>query len=60
MEIIVYKFKITSKHDDSILGTGNFKVCKQMTEQQQLVFLHHYTNGCYLRNQFVNIEITVV
>jgi hypothetical protein len=55
---IVYRFKITSKQNNLISGTGSFKVSQKMTDQEKLYFFHQYTNGFYLKKeQFINIEI---
>lgn len=55
---IVYRYKITSKQNNSILGTGSFKVSKEMTEEEKLDFFHQYTHGFYLKKeQFINVEI---
>jgi len=53
-----YRFKITSKQNDSILGTGFFKVSKKMTKEEQIIFLHQYNNGRYLdKESFITIDI---
>lgn len=56
---ISYRFKITSKQNNSVLGTGSFKVSKEMTDDEQLDFFHQYTHGFYLKQQnlFINVEI---
>lgn len=55
--MIIYKFKITSKQNNLIVGTGSFKVLKEMTDEQKTAFFHQYTNGAYLKQtSFVNIE----
>lgn len=56
--MIYYRYKITSKQNGQILGTGSFKVHKKMNETEQLFFLHEYTNGMYLKKEpYINIEI---
>jgi hypothetical protein len=53
-----YRFKITSKQNNSILGTGLFKVSKEMEKEEQINFMHQYTNGYYLdKKSFIIIEM---
>jgi hypothetical protein len=53
-----YRFKITSKQNDSTLSTGFFKVSKKMTKEEQIIFLHQYNNGRYLdKESFITIDI---
>lgn len=55
---IRYFFKITSKQNKAVTGTGNFKVSKKMNTPDQLIFFHQYTSGAYLNKEdFINIEI---
>ena len=49
-----YFFKIID-YRNNLIGTGNFKVSKNMSELQKLNFFHEYTNGAY-KNQLVKIE----
>ncbi len=53
-----YRFKITSMQNSSTLGTGFFKASREMTKEEQIDFLHQYTNGCYLgKESFMNIDV---
>lgn len=53
-----YRFKVTSKQNNSTLGTGFFKVSREMTKGEQLEFMHQYTNGFYLaKESFISIEV---
>lgn len=53
-----YRFKITSKQNNKTLGTGLFKVSREMTKEEQIDFLHQYTNRNYLNKEFfVNIDV---
>ena len=53
-----YRFKVTSKQNNSTLGTGFFRASKEMTKEEQIDFLHQYTNGHYLaKESFINIEV---
>lgn len=53
-----YRFKVTSKQNNSTLGTGFFRASKEMTEEEQINFLHQYTNGHYLaKESFITIEV---
>lgn len=53
-----YRFKITSKQNNSTLGTGFFTVSKKMTKEEQIIFLHQYNNGRYLdKESFITIDI---
>lgn len=57
--LITHNFKITSKQNNEILGTGNFKTIKEISKQEQLDFFHQFTNGFYLnKEQIINIIIT--
>jgi MarR-like DNA-binding transcriptional regulator SgrR of sgrS sRNA len=52
-----YKFKITHKQNNAVIGTGSFKVSKEMNEVQKLSFFHEYTSKAYLnKTNFLNIE----
>ena len=46
-----YRFEITSKQNNSVLGTGFFKVSKKMSDAEQLDFFHQYTNNAYLNKE---------
>ena len=53
-----YRFKITSKENNKVFGTGFFKVSKEFSKDEQIDFLHQYTNGYYLnKKSFINIDI---
>ena len=53
-----YRFSVTNNLNNSILGTGCFKVSKEMTKEEQIDFMHQYTNGRFLNKEaFVSIEI---
>ena len=53
-----YRFKITSKQNNSILGTGRFITSLKMANERQLSFFFFYTHGRYLgKEDFINIEI---
>ena len=53
-----YRFKVTSKQNNKTLGTGFFKSSKEMTKEEQINFLHQYTNGHYLaKESFITIEV---
>ena len=53
-----YRFKVTSKQNNSTLGTGFFRASKEMTKDEQISFFHQYTNGIYLNKEpFVSIDI---
>ena len=53
-----YRFKVTSKQNNSTLGTGFFRASKEMTKEEQINFLHQYTNGHYLaKESFITIEV---
>ncbi|CAD0220384.1 hypothetical protein [Chryseobacterium sp. JV274] len=53
-----YRFKITSRNNNSVLGTGAFTSSKEMNPTEQIDFFHQYTNGRYLNQEnFVIIEI---
>ena len=53
-----YRFKVTSKQNNSTLGTGFFRASKEMTKEAQINFLHQYTNGHYLaKESFITIEV---
>ena len=53
-----YRFKVTSKQNNSTLGTGFFRASKEMTKEEQINFLHQYTNGYYLaKESFITIEV---
>ena len=53
-----YRFKITSRQNNSILGTGLFTSSTAMTKKQQIDFFHKYTHGFYLHKySFVDIDI---
>lgn len=53
-----YRFKITSKTNQSTLGTGSFKTHREFSEKEQLDFFHQYTSGRYVnQDNFVSIEI---
>lgn len=54
----IYRFKITSKQNQSVLGTGSFTSSEELNAKQQLDFFHQYMNGKYLKSEdFVTIEI---
>jgi hypothetical protein len=40
---------VVNNVDNKIIGTGLFKSTEQISEQEQLDFLHRYTNGIYLK-----------
>jgi len=44
-----YRYTVVSNVDNKIIGTGLFKSTEQISEQEQLDFLHRYTNGIYLK-----------
>lgn len=53
-----YRFKVTSKQNNSTLGTGFFRASKEMTKEEQINFMHQYTNGHYLaKESFITIEV---
>jgi len=53
-----YRFSVTSKQNGRTVGTGFFKSSKKMTKDEQISFLHQYTNGIYLRKEaFVSIDV---
>ncbi len=52
-----YRFKITSKQNNSVIGTGEFKSSKEMNEHEKIVFFHQYTHKAYLNKEnYLNIE----
>lgn len=52
-----YRFKITSKLNNTVVGTGEFKTSKEINEIEKISFLHQYTNKAYLnKTSFLNIE----
>jgi len=54
----IYNFKITSKQNGQVAGTGSFKVSKEMTPEEQLNFFHQYTSGHYQCSEnYFKIEI---
>jgi hypothetical protein len=53
-----YRFSVTSKQNNKIIGTGFFKSSREMTAYEQISFLHQYTNGIYAKKEsFVNIDV---
>lgn len=53
-----YRFKIMSKQNNSILGTGRFTSSTAMTKEQQIDFFHKYTHGFYLhKGSFIDVDI---
>ena len=53
-----YRFKVTSNQNNKTLGTGFFRASKEMTKEEQINFLHQYTNGHYLaKESFITIEV---
>ena len=53
-----YRFSVTSKRNNEILGTGFFKTSRKMTRDELLDFFHQYTHGKYQNKEaFVSIDI---
>lgn len=42
-----YRFKITSKEKNKVFGTGFFKSSRKLNKEEQIDFMHQYTNGAY-------------
>lgn len=52
-----YRFKVTNKISNNVIGTGCFSTTNNMNESEQLDFVHKYTHGMYLKNiSFLVIE----
>lgn len=59
--MINYRFKITSNLNNGILGTGEFKSSKELSNDEQIRFLNEYTNGTYLKQiGYIKIEINEI
>jgi len=53
-----YRFKITSKQNNKVIGTGFFKTSRKFSEKEQIDFFHEYTNGGYLgKESFINVDV---
>lgn len=54
-----YRFEVKNNQNGKIEGTGCFTHSKEdLSENQQLSFLHEYTNGMYKgKEQFFSIRI---
>ncbi len=54
-----YRFEVKYKINGKIEGTGCFThSAESLSEQEQLSFLHEYTNGMYKnKEQFLSIKI---
>jgi hypothetical protein len=53
-----YRFSVTSKQNNRIVGTGFFKSSRKMNNEERISFLHQYTNGMYLKKEaFVSIDV---
>ena len=53
-----YRFRITSKQNNKVLGTGFFKSSKHLSTSERIDFFHQYTNGLYLgKESFINVEV---
>jgi hypothetical protein len=46
-----YRFTVINNVDNKIIGTGLFTATEKISEQEQLDFLHRYTNGIYLKHE---------
>lgn len=47
MQAFTYRFKIYQLDTGETIGSGSFKVARELTENEQLAFLHQYTHGIY-------------
>lgn len=53
-----YRFTVKSNQNNRIVGTGFFKSSQKMNKEEQISFLHKYTNGIYFKKEaFVSIDI---
>ena len=53
-----YRFKITSKLNNKVVGTGFFKFSKQLSTLELIDFFHQYTNGQYAgKESVINVDI---
>jgi len=47
MQRFAYRFKVYQRDTGETIGSGSFKVTRELTENEQLAFLHQYTHGIY-------------
>ena len=53
-----HRFSVLSKQNGKTIGTGIFRTSKKMNKDEQIRFLHQYTNGIYLKKEdFVDIYV---
>lgn len=53
-----YRFSVKSNQNNIIVGTGFFKSNRKMNKEEQIIFLHQYTNSIYLKKEvFVSIDV---
>jgi hypothetical protein len=53
-----YRFSVKSKQNSRIVGTGFFKSSRKMNKEEQIRFLHQYTNGIYFKKEaFLSIDV---
>jgi hypothetical protein len=53
-----YRFKITSKQNGVVLGTGFMTSSKPLNQSQQMNLFHHWTHGKYLKSEnYVSVSI---
>ncbi len=53
-----YRFSVKSNQNSIIVETGFFKSSLKMNKEEQISFLHQYTNGIYFKKEsFVSIDV---
>lgn len=56
--MINYRFTVKSQNTSEFLGSGSFKVIKEMERKELLDFFHLYSNNIYL-DKYKNVDIDI-